>query len=591
MRRFRLSPFGPLVPLLFVFGVACIVASCIPSAAEPGEDGDGIGDGDGNEPALIDADGDGVPDSLGTTQDNDGDGFPDHIDLDGDGILDGIGVDTDGDGILDAVGIDTDGDGIIDGLDTTGDGTIDVRPPTTPKGSGGLSGDGDGVTPGDGDGDTIDPTSPGACGWTGPYAGADLGRCAEGKNRANGGYFTLDHFDDLNESIIASRDGRTGNWWSVAHASITATMSFAAPPTMGPSNSKGALHYTATAGSADAWAATLGVDIASCYDARAYEGLSFWFRGDPAAGQKYVKLSLHTPPTQPAESGGTCTSGCYDHYAVLLEATGAWKKYDLPWSAFKRLNCTTPTPGIPATFEPQSQIVGISFSQPEVNAGIDFWLDDVRFLRSSLTSSSTFAALVPEALFNEMFPASGRAAVFTYAGLIEAVTRCTNGTWPACSSFTTQGTLEDRLLEAAAFLAQVAHETGSLTLSEEAACKEGQCAYGNYYGRGALQLTHQVNYAAAGAAFGVNLSANPSLVASDPNLAWGTALWFWSTTQSGKGICHDGIVSQKSFGTTTSIINGIDCGGDKSASRILLFQTFAHALGVNPYTASLDCSG
>lgn len=52
------------------------------------------------------------------------------IDLDGDGIVDG--VDIDGDGVIDAeAGIDLDGDGVIDGYDMDGDGNIDLLAGTT----------------------------------------------------------------------------------------------------------------------------------------------------------------------------------------------------------------------------------------------------------------------------------------------------------------------------------------------------------------------------------------------------------------------------------------------------------------------------
>ena len=52
------------------------------------------------------------------------------IDLDGNGIVDG--VDIDGDGVIDAeAGIDLDGDGVIDGYDMDGDGNIDLLAGTT----------------------------------------------------------------------------------------------------------------------------------------------------------------------------------------------------------------------------------------------------------------------------------------------------------------------------------------------------------------------------------------------------------------------------------------------------------------------------
>ena len=65
------------------------------------------------------------------------------IDLDGDGIVDG--VDLDGDGIIDTeAGIDLDGDGVIDGYDIDGNGEIDVKSSTALAATYGVDSDGDG---------------------------------------------------------------------------------------------------------------------------------------------------------------------------------------------------------------------------------------------------------------------------------------------------------------------------------------------------------------------------------------------------------------------------------------------------------------
>lgn len=75
----------------------------------------------------IDADGDGVADSLGWAVDKNDDGEIDEFDFHGDGSVVGPGVDTNGDGEADAIGYDTDDDGIIDALDTDGDGVVDSK--------------------------------------------------------------------------------------------------------------------------------------------------------------------------------------------------------------------------------------------------------------------------------------------------------------------------------------------------------------------------------------------------------------------------------------------------------------------------------
>ncbi len=91
----------------------------------------------------------------------------------------------------------------------------------------------------------------------------------------------------------------------------------------------------------------------------------------------------------------------------------------------------------------------------------------------------------------------------------------------------------------AAFLAQLAHESGELKYMEEIAsgkAHEGRKDLGNtepgdgtrYKGRGPIQLTGRANYRAAGAALGLELEKTPELVAR-PEIGCLVAGWFWST--------------------------------------------------------------
>lgn len=89
----------------------------------------------------------------------------------------------------------------------------------------------------------------------------------------------------------------------------------------------------------------------------------------------------------------------------------------------------------------------------------------------------------------------------------------------------------------AAFLAQIAHETGELRHMEEIAsgrAYEWRRDLGNVYrgdgvrfkGRGAFQLTGRANYRSAGKALGLNLIKNPKR-AADPDTAFRIAGWYW----------------------------------------------------------------
>ncbi|WP_426755992.1 LysM peptidoglycan-binding domain-containing protein [Myxococcus sp. Y35] len=91
----------------------------------------------------------------------------------------------------------------------------------------------------------------------------------------------------------------------------------------------------------------------------------------------------------------------------------------------------------------------------------------------------------------------------------------------------------------AAFLAQLAHESGQLRYMEEiasGAAYEGRRDLGNtqpgdgvrYKGRGPIQLTGRANYRAAGRALGIDLEGNPHR-AKDPDVAFRIAGWYWSS--------------------------------------------------------------
>jgi chitinase len=183
-----------------------------------------------------------------------------------------------------------------------------------------------------------------------------------------------------------------------------------------------------------------------------------------------------------------------------------------------------------------------------------------------------------------MFP--NRNPIYTYQGLVQAA-----GSYPA---FATTGTSDDQKREVAGFLANVAHETGELVYVNEIAqdvyCQPTAscpCAWGQeYFGRGALQLSWNYNYCAAGAALGQDLQANPGLVATDPALAWGTGVWFWMTSTGSVGAtCHDGINST-GFGETIQVINGgLECNGANTTEmqdRVTHYLTYCSMLGVSP---------
>jgi putative chitinase len=133
----------------------------------------------------------------------------------------------------------------------------------------------------------------------------------------------------------------------------------------------------------------------------------------------------------------------------------------------------------------------------------------------------------------------------------------------------------------AAFLAQIAHESGSLKYVREIAdgtAYEGRMELGNtepgdgprYRGRGLLQITGKANYASCGAALGLPLLAHPELLESPEN-ASRSAGWFWKL----KGLNQ--YADRNMFATITKLINGGYNGLD---DRLTCWLTARKALGI-----------
>jgi predicted chitinase len=196
---------------------------------------------------------------------------------------------------------------------------------------------------------------------------------------------------------------------------------------------------------------------------------------------------------------------------------------------------------------------------------------------------------VSEAQFNSFFP--NRNSFYTYSGLVTALS--------AYPAFANTGSETIQRREAAAFLANVSHETGGLvhiveqnTANYPHYCDTSQsygCPAGHdqYYGRGPIQLSWNFNYRAAGIALGIDLLNNPRLVQTDSAIAWKTGLWYWNT-QNGPGTMtpHNAIVNSAGFGETIRSINGsIECNGGNPGqvqSRVDTYLRFTSALGVDP---------
>lgn len=232
---------------------------------------------------------------------------------------------------------------------------------------------------------------------------------------------------------------------------------------------------------------------------------------------------------------------------------------------------------------------------PGYDPTISTWYWDPYTCGGTPPTGNPGAFVVSETQFNQMFPS--RNPFYTYSGLLTAMN--------AFPAFAKTGSDTVRRQEAAAFLANVSHETGGLVHIVEQnqanyphycdwgqpyGCPAGQAAY---YGRGPIQLSWNFNYKAAGDALGLPLLTNPWLVQNDASVAWRTGLWYWMT-QTGPGTmtAHNAMVNGAGFGQTIRSINGsIECNGGNPAqvqSRVTRYQQFVGILGV-PAGANLYC--
>merc|ERR1711870_34380 len=139
-------------------------------------------------------------------------------------------------------------------------------------------------------------------------------------------------------------------------------------------------------------------------------------------------------------------------------------------------------------------------------------------------------------------------------------------------------------VEAAAFIANVGHETRGLQYLEEiqkqpycspcttgavCQCDSCKCASGQeYFGRGPLQLSYNFNYhyfqIDSRNPVSVDLVAQPSELLANPARGWESAMWFWSSKRAGyttDPTIHEILAGDaRNFGKTIERINKIECG-------------------------------
>jgi hypothetical protein len=93
-----------------------------------------------------------------------------------------------------------------------------------------------------------------------------------------------------------------------------------------------------------------------------------------AKGPGTVRVAFGTPETEPAESGGTCTSACYDVHGKIVYLSDRWDDYLVRWDRVEQQGW-----GTQARFDP-ARIVSLQLAVKPPDLPVDFWIDDVSFV-------------------------------------------------------------------------------------------------------------------------------------------------------------------------------------------------------------------
>jgi predicted chitinase len=135
----------------------------------------------------------------------------------------------------------------------------------------------------------------------------------------------------------------------------------------------------------------------------------------------------------------------------------------------------------------------------------------------------------------------------------------------------------------AAFLAQLAHESGEYRYMEEIAdgsAYEGRADLGNtepgdgvrFKGHGPIQITGRANHRACGVALGIDLIVEPRLIC-EPEFGTASACWFWNS----RGLSP--LADIDAFHEITRRING---GFNGWADRVEYWRRNREILGLPP---------
>lgn len=191
-------------------------------------------------------------------------------------------------------------------------------------------------------------------------------RCTLG--RGDAGLLADFETTDPGESfpLLSRLDSRRGHWFHQRHDERQGAVREPLRVLPSPAPSAGNQHALHVKGRAESgWGANVGIELASCYDASAYEGLEFRARGPGA-----LFVGLQTVTSVPEYAGGRCLDRCWFTGGRFIVLDEEFRTYRVRWQ-----DVNPPNPDQ----EVARELLQILFS---VQSGIsyDYWLDDVRLI-------------------------------------------------------------------------------------------------------------------------------------------------------------------------------------------------------------------
>ena len=186
--------------------------------------------------------------------------------------------------------------------------------------------------------------------------------------RALGKRPLIDDFEDANP-LIATEEGRVA-LWNLFKDTDSPGGSLSLVPEVRPQATRAnrlALH--ARTPELRNWGAVIQIAFTpSCYDASAYDGITFSARGPGRlyAGAREVR-------TVPLQYGGTCSKDCYNAHQKKIDLAAEWRTYSIKWSEMAQRGYEMPALDA-------ARINSLTFSILPGDTPFDVWIDDVKFV-------------------------------------------------------------------------------------------------------------------------------------------------------------------------------------------------------------------